>query len=1434
MLILAMIATMFAVMPATAFAEEVAGSLSTVYLNGASGADTNAGDTSGAAVKTFAKAKELLAKDGTIYITGTVTISDTQTWSLPSEIYGSAVVMRDSSYKSYLVTVTAGSITLENIIIDGNNSNVTTGSPLIYLNNAAAVLTMNDGAVLRNNKGGGGCGVNIAKGTFTMNGGTITGNTSSNLYGGGVYVNAGYSFIMNGGTITGNTAKYGGGVGINNANASSGSTTFTMNGGTITNNTATASGSAIFVYYYSNNILKLNDSSQTTIDGIYISSSPSASTDTTKQSYVSIGKSLVNTLNLEINIPAEGRVIAAGIDGYTLTDADRLKINMKNTTGWYTVLDTTNNKIYLTATAPGTPTYNITASASTTGGAISPAGVTTVDEGKSKTYSITPESGCTVASVTVDGVSVGSVPSYTFTNVTTDHSISASFALIPPPLLSVGTAPAFYVGMDYYDDTLPKGQTVTITNISENAVTLTAPGNTDHFEIGLSDTAIPAGGTVTMTVTPQAAAFLNENGDGLSQLTTFNNVTENTVSDTMTIGTADGSFSTTMAAVFHVQRALTVTLVAPEHGTLTATAVFLDETGKTTNKSGFAFTDTEEKILASIDGVGGVGGEVKVQIKPNLGYERDNQKIITYSDKYPEGTVEIGTEISNGFGLYNDLLGNVRIEFPLIRTTFIITSSAITSGGSISDGGTVGYGDDRAFTITPDPGYHIDKVYVDTEATTATIDTDTGIGTYTFDGVTAKHTIEASFAANSYEIAFDKNADDATGTMGDLTGLTYGTGTNLTACGFTRDGFKFLGWTTDPDSAIAAYKDGVMVDLATTLNGETETLYAVWADTSQTFRIESSVLHSGGMITAGGYIGYDKDAEFTITPDKGYHIYEIDVDAVPAVAKIDDVTGVGKYTFLNVTEEHTIEASFEPNDYSIEFNKNAGDATSSMDDLTGITYGTARELPASAFARSGYSFAGWSTDKNSTAAAYSDKAAVNIPTVLDGDTVVLYAIWTKDVPTVSEDEGGSGGGGGGSTEPSGGITVVKDNSGTQTAVIAVDSTASTNAAGAATANVDGNTLSTAWKQAAKAAAENDKSSGSLTGTTEVEVKVEVDVDNAARSLEASMPADILKEMAQQTNVKLTVSSPIAEITFDQKALSAIAASADDKVSISVEKINNETLSAETRQKIGEAPVYELKALVGSGTVSNFNGGTATISVPYELKQNESAADIAVYYIDSTGTMVKVVCTYDAASKTVTFVTGHFSYYTIVSLTGAAKFTDISATAWYYAAANYAVENGLFNGTSATTFSPDTAMTRAMFVTALGRISGVNASDYSTSSFSDVDSGNWCGGYVQWAYENKIISGVGDGRFAPNQAITREQMASILNNYCQWKNGSTDAAAVQLSYTDSSGISSWAKEGVMLCTGKQWLTGYPDGSFRPAKTATRAEVAVIIQRYVQTQ
>lgn len=182
--------------------------------------------------------------------------------------------------------------------------------------------------------------------------------------------------------------------------------------------------------------------------------------------------------------------------------------------------------------------------------------------------------------------------------------------------------------------------------------------------------------------------------------------------------------------------------------------------------------------------------------------------------------------------------------------------------------------------------------------------------------------------------------------------------------------------------------------------------------------------------------------------------------------------------------------------------------------------------------------------------------------------------------------------------------------------------------------------------------------------------------------------------------------------------------------------------------------------------------------------------------------------------------------------GGSGFKDVAADSWYYDAVNYVAEHGYFSGTSADSFSPDSSMTRGMFVTVLGRMAKVDTSKYSGGSFSDVPSGQYYSAYVKWASENGIVSGVGGGRFQPNGEVTREQMASIMYQYLKFTGADTAADDTRFnSFADKGAVSSWAKEAMIWASDTEVING-SGGKLNPSGKATRAQVAQIIMNFCQ--
>lgn len=167
---------------------------------------------------------------------------------------------------------------------------------------------------------------------------------------------------------------------------------------------------------------------------------------------------------------------------------------------------------------------------------------------------------------------------------------------------------------------------------------------------------------------------------------------------------------------------------------------------------------------------------------------------------------------------------------------------------------------------------------------------------------------------------------------------------------------------------------------------------------------------------------------------------------------------------------------------------------------------------------------------------------------------------------------------------------------------------------------------------------------------------------------------------------------------------------------------------------------------------------------------------------------------------------------------------------------FTTERELFFGTGGDNFSPDIGMTRAMFATVIGRLYERSFGEIATSSthaFIDCGYGIYYGKYVDWAAKNKIVSGVGESKFAPDTMITREQMATILYRFADFLGILPSEMDDTLEYSDAANISSYAGNAVLYCQTKGIFEERTYGGFAPQETATRAEVAIIIKRFIET-
>ena len=179
------------------------------------------------------------------------------------------------------------------------------------------------------------------------------------------------------------------------------------------------------------------------------------------------------------------------------------------------------------------------------------------------------------------------------------------------------------------------------------------------------------------------------------------------------------------------------------------------------------------------------------------------------------------------------------------------------------------------------------------------------------------------------------------------------------------------------------------------------------------------------------------------------------------------------------------------------------------------------------------------------------------------------------------------------------------------------------------------------------------------------------------------------------------------------------------------------------------------------------------------------------------------------------------------------FSDVSSSAWYAEAVNYVYENGLMTGISSTQFAPNNTLTRAMVVQTLYAMANKPAVSGS-ENFTDVSSGDWFADAVTWASANGIVSGYNATQFAPNDPLTREQLALILYGYAQMRGYNTTQSGTSIQkFTDYGSISAWALEAMDWAVNAGLLSGKGNGVLDPTGTATRAEVAQILMNFSET-
>ena len=449
------------------------------------------------------------------------------------------------------------------------------------------------------------------------------------------------------------------------------------------------------------------------------------------------------------------------------------------------------------------------------------------------------------------------------------------------------------------------------------------------------------------------------------------------------------------------------------------------------------------------------------------------------------------------------------------------------------------------------------------------------------------------------------------------------------------------------------------------------------------------------------------------------------------------------------------------------------------------------ETAQSAFHRDGHALAGYNTDRDGDGTGYTaQQLAALVSGTAAAGVQTFFAQWTRNGDPVTPEK------------PSKPTTPTQPTTPPQ----------ATTPDGSADITVSGSTVKVENVDVDKLVTDNgDKKiaeidlSGTKSGITDV-----------------TLPTDAVKEVAASEAESLTVKLPDVTVSFDDKALAAVAeqsSGADLSLSVNVGAANNSNLTDAQKNAITgarELSVIEVSLSSNGEKISNFNGGSVTIDVPFQWSMKGL---LRAYYIDENGNKSAIDVTYK--NGVATLVLNHFSTY-VVEAVDALSFTDVSAKAYYFDAVAWAVKNKITSGQSNTLFAPDASCTRAQMVTFLWRANGSPAPKTTEMPFTDVSKDAYYYDAVLWASENGITTGTGETTFSPNQVISRAEAVTFL-----WRAAGKPIAEGSL-FADVESTKYYA-EAVRWAVTSGITNGMSDSTFAPNDICTRAHIVTFLYR-----
>lgn len=343
----------------------------------------------------------------------------------------------------------------------------------------------------------------------------------------------------------------------------------------------------------------------------------------------------------------------------------------------------------------------------------------------------------------------------------------------------------------------------------------------------------------------------------------------------------------------------------------------------------------------------------------------------------------------------------------------------------------------------------------------------------------------------------------------------------------------------------------------------------------------------------------------------------------------------------------------------------------------------------------------------------------------------------------------------------------------------------------------------------------------------VVLDIKFQMDAALRSCKILLSKGAVELIAQGPADILTLETPLASVSFNKRAISALSASAEDSVAFLTTLVETQSLLGEAMEIVGNRPVYSFSLTSGASTISKLEGVMA-VSVPHTAAPDEYADAIVVYSLDSGEEPVPIPNSmYHPESNTATFRVNRCGTYAVGY--NNVSFEDVAQKEWYAEAIRFIAARNITNGTGNMNYSPSQSVTRSQFLVMTMRAYGIDPDENPEENFIDAGE-TYYTGYLAAAKRLGISDGIGNGLFAPDREITRQEMFVLLHRTIQILGESVlEEGEKDLSrFEDASLLAPWAQTAVDTMVRAGIIQGDAN-HLNPQNTATRAEMAQMLFR-----